>query len=66
MDIGSLTSAAASTSGVDLSSKVSTRVARITLDEQKREGDAAIKLLEGASDIAKSSASRDGRLDVQA
>jgi hypothetical protein len=52
-----------------LASKVSTRVARVALDNQESQGKAAIALLDGALKLAKSASdgsAQSGRLDVTA
>lgn len=59
-------SVSAAISGVDLSSQVSVRVARLTLDQAQQQGQAAVELLKAAADVRQASRRSDGGLDVTA
>jgi|GEM_PF-3938364 len=67
--VDSIASMSSQISRESLASKVSTRVARVSLDNQEAQGKAAIALLDGAIKLAKSAsgeAAQSGRLDVTA
>ncbi len=71
--VDSIASMATQMSRETLASKVSTRVARLSLDNQQAQGQAAISLLDGAIRLAKSNGdaatrapASSGRLDVTA
>ena len=53
-------------SGVDLSSQVSVRVARMTLDQAKQQGQAAVELLKSAAEVGQQAQKQGGGLDVKA
>lgn len=60
-------SIAAGLTGVDLSSQVSVRVARLTLDQAQQQGQAAVDLLKAAADVGQQTQQQGGGgLDVTA
>lgn len=68
MDVNSIAALGTSMSQQSLSSEVSARVARKSLDAQQQQGDAAVAMLDAATKLAQELAQKPapGRLDVTA